>query len=68
MENFSLPFKVDFVTVGPGLSLSPSSQSLTLWVLETARTPVLVDGDGITAVANAQRERVQEIVKLREED
>lgn len=43
--------KMDFVVIGPGLSLSEETQRLTRELVEIIEKPVLIDGDGITAVA-----------------
>ncbi len=43
--------KMDFVVIGPGLSLDEETQRLTRQLVETIEKPVLIDGDGITAVA-----------------
>lgn len=42
---------VDLVVVGPGLSLDPETQALVRELVPRLATPLLVDGDGLTAVA-----------------
>ena len=42
--------RVDFVVLGPGLSLHPESQQLAREVVAGVDKPLLIDGDGITAV------------------
>jgi NAD(P)H-hydrate epimerase len=43
---------VDMVVIGPGLSLNKETQTLVKELSAEIRKPLLVDGDGITAVAN----------------
>jgi len=43
--------RLDFAVVGPGLSLHPETQELTRRLVAVLPGPVLVDGDGLTAVA-----------------
>ena len=43
--------KMDFVVIGPGLSLSEETQQLVRELVEKIDKPVLIDGDGITALA-----------------
>jgi NAD(P)H-hydrate epimerase len=43
--------KMDMVVIGPGLSLDPETQRLVIELVKTIKTPVLIDGDGITAVS-----------------
>jgi len=43
---------VDMVIIGPGLSLHEETQSLVRELCAEIRKPLLIDGDGITAVAN----------------
>lgn len=45
-----LSLRVDFVVLGPGLSLHPESQQLAREVAGAVDKPLLVDGDGISAV------------------
>jgi NAD(P)H-hydrate epimerase len=46
-----LSAKVDMVVIGPGLSLDPQTQDLVRKLVPAIRKPLLIDGDGITAVA-----------------
>ena len=46
-----LSAKVDMVVIGPGLSLDPQTQDLIRKLVPAIMKPVLIDGDGITAVA-----------------
>ncbi|MFH1079966.1 MAG: NAD(P)H-hydrate dehydratase [Pseudomonadota bacterium] len=43
--------KMDMVVIGPGLSLDPETQRLVRELVKTIKTPVLIDGDGITAIS-----------------
>jgi len=43
--------QVDLVVVGPGLSLDEQSQELARNLVSCVSCPVLIDGDGLTAVA-----------------
>jgi ADP-dependent NAD(P)H-hydrate dehydratase / NAD(P)H-hydrate epimerase len=43
--------KMDLVVIGPGLSLDPETRQLVCELVKTIKKPVLIDGDGITAVA-----------------
>jgi NAD(P)H-hydrate epimerase len=43
--------KMDMVVIGPGLSLDPETRQLVCELVKTIKKPVLIDGDGITAVA-----------------
>lgn len=43
--------KMDFVVIGPGLSLSEETQQLVRELVEKIDKPVVIDGDGITALA-----------------
>lgn len=43
--------RMDMVVMGPGLSLNEETQELVRWLAERIERPLLVDGDGITAVA-----------------
>jgi len=42
---------VDIVVIGPGLSLHPESQALASALVSRLNKPVVVDGDGLTALA-----------------
>ncbi|MFA5182037.1 MAG: NAD(P)H-hydrate dehydratase [Syntrophales bacterium] len=46
-----LSAKVDMVVIGPGLSLEPQTQDLVRRLVASIKKPLLIDGDGITAVA-----------------
>ncbi len=46
-----LAANVDFVVVGPGLSLQEETQELVRRLAAEVERPLLVDGDGLTAVA-----------------
>jgi NAD(P)H-hydrate epimerase len=43
---------VDFVVIGPGISLDPETQALVRELAHRIERPVLIDGDGITAVSS----------------
>ncbi|MDY6878620.1 MAG: NAD(P)H-hydrate dehydratase [Thermodesulfobacteriota bacterium] len=45
-----LSTKVDMVVIGPGLSLDQEAQQLAREIAEGVDKPLLVDGDGITAI------------------
>ena len=44
--------KMDMVVIGPGLSLDAETQQLVRELVRTIKKPILIDGDGITAIAN----------------
>ncbi len=44
---------MDFVVLGPGLSLHPESQELARRLTQRLEKPLLVDGDGLTALAGS---------------
>ncbi len=44
--------KYDSVVIGCGLGLNEDTISVVKWVIENAKVPVIVDADGINAVAN----------------
>lgn len=46
-----LAAKMDMVVLGPGLSLNSETQGLVRELLKEIHRPVLIDGDGITAVS-----------------
>ena len=43
--------KMDMVVIGPGLSLNEETQRLTRELVKNIEKPLLIDGDGITAVS-----------------
>jgi NAD(P)H-hydrate epimerase len=43
--------QVDFVVIGPGLSLHSDTQELVRTIATHTRRPMLIDGDGLSAVA-----------------
>ncbi len=47
----SLANQVGFVVLGPGLSLHPDTQALVRDILVPITQPVLLDGDGLSAIA-----------------
>jgi len=51
---------MDFVVIGPGLSLDEETQQLTRELVQKTEKPILLDGDGITALAGNP-----EIIKAR---
>ncbi|NPA74656.1 MAG: NAD(P)H-hydrate dehydratase, partial [Euryarchaeota archaeon] len=50
-EILNLSELVDFVVIGPGMSLHERTQNLVVELVKTVNKPLLIDGDGITAVA-----------------
>jgi NAD(P)H-hydrate epimerase len=44
--------KADMVVIGPGLSLESETQQLVRELVRTIKKPILIDGDGVTAIAN----------------
>jgi ADP-dependent NAD(P)H-hydrate dehydratase / NAD(P)H-hydrate epimerase len=52
--------KMDFVVIGPGLSLAEETQQLARELVQKIEKPILLDGDGITALAGHS-----EIIKSR---
>jgi NAD(P)H-hydrate epimerase len=47
--------RVDMVVLGPGLSLSEETQKLVRELAAKVEKPILIDGDGITAIAKNPR-------------
>ena len=45
--------QVDMVVIGPGLSLDKETQRLTREIVKSVEKPLLLDGDGITAVCDS---------------
>ena len=43
--------KVDFVVIGPGLSLNQETQEFVRKFVKVVEKPVLIDGDGLTAIS-----------------
>ena len=55
----------DIVIIGPGLSLNTDTQKLILWLIKEIDKPLIIDGDGLTAVSkdvNIVRNRRQKTV------
>ena len=50
-ELLSLANQADFVVVGPGLSLHPETLQLVRELAQGITRPLLIDGDGLTAIA-----------------
>ena len=50
--------RVDMVVIGPGISLNEETQELVRELAQRIEKPLLIDGDGITAIA-VDRERVR---------
>jgi hydroxyethylthiazole kinase-like uncharacterized protein yjeF len=50
-ELLKLSEKMDMVVLGPGLSLNEETQELTRELAQGIEKPLLIDGDGITAIA-----------------
>ncbi|MDY7019241.1 MAG: NAD(P)H-hydrate dehydratase [Chloroflexota bacterium] len=53
--------RVDMVVIGPGISLNEETQELVRELAQSIEKPLLIDGDGITAIAVDR-----EVVKSRE--
>ncbi len=54
-ELLELSKKVSMVIMGPGLSLNEETQELVRELAKRIETPLLIDGDGITAIAEETR-------------
>lgn len=54
-ELLELAAKVDFVIIGPGLSLAEETQQLVRELVAAIKAPLLIDGDGLTALAGNGR-------------
>lgn len=52
-ELVNLASSVDMVVVGPGLSLAEETAELVRALIPRLETPLLIDGDGLTAIAGA---------------
>lgn len=50
-ELLELSNRVNMVIIGPGLSLNEETQELVMELAREIQTPLLIDGDGITAIA-----------------
>ena len=50
-ELLALSEKVDMVVIGPGLSLNDETQELVRQLTAQIKKPILIDGDGITAIS-----------------
>ena len=51
-ELLALSEQVDMVVIGPGLSLNEGTQKLVQELTSQLNKPVIIDGDGITAISN----------------
>lgn len=47
--------KKDFVVLGPGLSLNPETQEFVREIVPKIEKPLMIDGDGLTAIAKDLR-------------
>jgi len=54
-ELVELSKMVDMVVMGPGLSLNEETQELVRELVRKIETPLLIDGDGITAIARDKK-------------
>jgi len=50
-ELLELSKKADIVILGPGVSLNPATQELVRGLAKRVEAPLLIDGDGITAIS-----------------
>lgn len=48
-----LASRADFVVMGPGMSLDAETQSLVIRLASRIEKPLLIDGDGITAISSS---------------
>ena len=44
-------YDIDFVIIGPGISLDPEAQQLARDLIREVKKPIIVDGDGLSALA-----------------
>lgn len=51
-ELVKLSQKVSMVVIGPGVSLNDETQELVRELVKSIKVPLLIDGDGITAIAS----------------
>jgi len=51
-ELLELSQRVSMVVIGPGVSLNDETQELVRELIKSIEAPVLIDGDGITAIAS----------------
>ena len=53
-ELMALAERADFVVYGPGISLDPETQELSRSFCEGLERPLLIDGDGLSAIAGRE--------------
>jgi NAD(P)H-hydrate epimerase len=51
-ELLRIAAKRDMIVLGPGLSLNAETQELVSYLVERVKKPILLDGDGITALSS----------------